>query len=247
MQEINRAVVTSNSLNASAAILSLGGQLHDFRTTGEDPLIRSVITENGRRRTVTIFQFLDKTTRGEPVDRLLKAYKALEASGGKCAELPANHQLFAFQAILQKRDEYHQLYNEAMRKQPVPRGPIPGVKTAYITCNTKEAALLDFLEGKRLGIEIYKERAHFMFELTDELQQYVDAWAAAWGKYLLDSDHILYHGRGVLENREFLIRESKNATVMVPVTHRGQRYDLPANASPEQLERIIKRLNGEKL
>lgn len=231
-----RGVISTAYILPAAAVISCGAKLHDYKLTGEEPCVRMAVKEGGKTAIKTIFQFQEATSKGEPVKKLLQAYKNLDF-GEPCA-LPENHVLVLARKVLVERNRLHLWFQKLMLE------PIVQPAHGFGTHNTRLAALLS-----SLGHEIHNARrigertVSFFFEPSTELERLAKAFEKPWGQYDLDEDHPLYHMKGALENRESLIVLLNNASVRVEVKQGGKRFYLPLNASKEKLAHMVSKLN----
>lgn len=228
-------VITTEYILPAAAVISCGAKLHDNEESGEDPCIRCVDSRDSTK-TKTIFQFHEMTSTGLKVRDLFREYKQLDF--GKPTTLPEDHVLILARRVLLERNRLHLWYQKLMSE------PVMELLGGYGTTNTKFAAALSCLgheikDARRIG----EGQVAFFFDDNAELRQFEAAFHEPWGQYALAEDHVIYHLRGALENRDQLIILLKRASVRCEVKQDGKTFSVPLNASREKLTNMIHRLN----
>ena len=234
------AIVATEFLQSASIALSLGGTLYqpgdtiNGKVLKEDPILRTV-THQGKR---TIYQFHPHLKNGGKVSVLFESIRRLSTLGDD-PDLPADSIVRRMVGVWRKRDTLHKLYQDTMRRGDSIHTPSGSIQL----WNTKLVAVLEELGAKVEGATCANDRSvAFFVENSPVIGKYVEAWEAAWSRYTLEEDHLLYHLRGVLENREFLIRETKRCQEMAVYQDGPTVFCLPANASPEKIENMIHRL-----
>lgn len=227
-----RTIVQTTHLLSASVCLSLGGRLYDPIESGEDPILRIVQGSEIK----SIFQFLPDAKNRKVKDILEAVGRLRKGEEGSVNPQDPSRKLLG---VLTKRDELHRLFETTMKN-----GDEVSCPEGYMAVgNTELAAALWQLGFKPKGATKIDGRVvRFFLPRNDESELMLSAWNSAWETYLLDEDHDLYHFKGVMENRKFLIRESRKVQVMVTRSKDGVNITLPADASKEQLENILYKL-----
>jgi hypothetical protein len=231
-----RGVVSTCYILPAAAAISCGAKLHDYKVTGEEPCVRMAFKEGGKTAIKTIFQFQEVTSKGEPVKKLLEAFKQMDF--GRFCPLPDSHVLVIARKALHERSGLHRWF-EKLITEPVTH-PLLG----FGTTNTRMAATLSCLGNDIIGARrISEKHVAFYFQKNAELVQLVAAFNKPALVHDLHEEHPLYHMRGALYNREELVALLKRASTRVEVKQGGKRFYLPLNASKEKLTHMVQKLN----
>lgn len=229
-------VISTEYILPSAAVMSCGAKLHSFDETGEEPCIRGVIKVKGEPQIKTIFQFHEQTSLGEKVKGLLEAYKQIDF--GYTCNLSENHRLRVARKVLVEGQRLR-LWTQKLLHEPI-CAPLDGIHVR----NTPLAASLSCLGHEIKGARRVSDSVvTFFFEGSPEIQKLAEAYEKPWGEYDFDEDHLLYHMKGAMENREQLIILLKRASVRTEVKHNGKKFYLPLNASKEKIAEMVTKLN----